>query len=201
MAAGQQDRVHLSVSERPFPTSQSVPLTNRDHRRECIREAIPDQPEHRRQAVTISSECIREAIPDQPEPPPVLEINHLRVYQRGHSRPARANGTMLPSDAVSVSERPFPTSQSVHADACCSEAECIREAIPDQPELTSRRRYRRLRVYQRGHSRPARATSSVVRCRGGVYQRGHSRPARAEPSRILRRTASVSERPFPTSQS
>ncbi len=57
-----------------------------------------------------------------------------RVYQRGPSRPARAMLVSLPALPPSVSKRPFPTSQSPISKRCFSVSECIKEALPDQPE-------------------------------------------------------------------
>jgi len=36
--------------------------------RECIKEAVPDQPELLRCDRAALAECIKEAVPDQPEP-------------------------------------------------------------------------------------------------------------------------------------
>jgi len=35
---------------------------------ECIKEAVPDQPEPMRLPPFTTPECIKEAVPDQPEP-------------------------------------------------------------------------------------------------------------------------------------
>jgi len=146
-----------SVSKRPFPTSQSRSGMNYTHNGECIKEAVPDQPEHFRHA----------------------RICPGRVYQRGRSRPARARLLGQGRAAGSVSKRPFPTSQSASASARMTAAsvskrpfptsqsrkrhraqkrpECIKEAVPDQPELSPLDSRRPPGVYQRGRSRPARA--------------------------------------------
>ena len=191
-----------SVSERPFPTSQSLVAINSIWEMECIREAIPNQPEQVSKLIGA---------------PP-------GVYQRGHSQPARANSRSGLSRRRSVSERPFPTSQSRVSRPRCARFECIREAIPNQPELSCQLAPLVGRVYQRGHSQPARALTeiairpcvsvserpfptsqsaiqSVHIATAGVYQRGHSQPARAVPRLATARFRSVSERPFPTSQS
>ena len=131
----------------------------------------------------------------------LMEMRATRVYQRGRSRPARAPRSRGASVRQSVSKRPFPTSQSLSTrlqvwvwsvskgpfptsqsarevlHTCAGE--CIKEAVPDQPEPQNRRLSRSTGVYQRGRSRPARAVT-------GIRQR---------PS------VSVSKRPFPTSQS
>ncbi len=214
----------LSVSKRPFPTSQSTGVMSPNGSMECIKEAVPDQPEpdrHRRaqgcgvyqrgrsrparanrpqdragvESVSkrpfptsqssrgvlyiATTECIKEAVPDQPEPGHVSCRRPRRVYQRGRSRPARATKRTPVGAGWSVSKRPFPTSQSGRYDILQRRWECIKEAVPDQPELGRTDVVSPDRVYQRGRSRPARATSPAARSA----------------------TSSVSKRPFPTSQS
>jgi len=168
-------------------------------------------------------ECIKEAVPDQPELNGIVILRVPRVYQRGRSRPARALSASHTPRSTSVSKRPFPTSQSMRASISSARksvskrpfptsqslqtpltsrepsvskrpfptsqsrlstghtgwAECIKEAVPDQPELKH--------IGTNGHS--------------GVYQRGRSRPARADRRRRDVLPSSVSKRPFPTSQS
>ena len=124
-----------SVSKRPFPTSQSPDTYNAGARDECIKEAVPDQPEQRNGRLWALD----------------------GVYQRGRSRPARADATISSSVAGSVSKRPFPTSQSWAGPTLSVLTECIKEAVPDQPEQPRQRHAQRPRVYQRGRSRPARA--------------------------------------------
>ena len=200
-----QCRKEQSVSERPFPTSQSTGSSCVHSWTECIREAIPNQPEldsSRKEtrarvyqrghsqparaapaqsfdspesvserpfptsqspalgALAAVLECIREAIPNQPEHLTGSLLQRHRVYQRGHSQPARAPVSPSSTDGASVSERPFPTSQSMSLVDSQDIAECIREAIPNQPEQRRSRPIRRRRVYQRGHSQPARADVS-----------------------------------------
>jgi len=58
---------------------------------ECIKEAVPDQPEQRTNYVCLDFECIKEAVPDQPELRAVDISVLIGVYQRGRSRPARAS--------------------------------------------------------------------------------------------------------------
>ncbi len=152
--------------------------------RECIKEAVPDQPERDRReyrsacpsvskrpfptsqsrpsaAGRRASECIKEAVPDQPEPSAAVILCYLRVYQRGRSRPARASVLQAMCDGESVSKRPFPTSQSADVWRGTHESECIKEAVPDQPEPASASALIRSRVYQRGRSRPARAAPRI----------------------------------------
>jgi len=124
-----------SVSKRPFPTSQSPSGTTAPRSQECIKEAVPDQPE---QYLSISSLTVR-------------------VYQRGRSRPARALKHEFRALYVSVSKRPFPTSQSTRTGGPRLSVECIKEAVPDQPEPGFLDGLVDGRVYQRGRSRPARA--------------------------------------------
>jgi len=103
-----------SVSKRPFPTSQSIfPY---DH--------------------NIDVECIKEAVPDQPELLYLWNSETQGVYQRGRSRPARASEQEILRVAGSVSKRPFPTSQSEGDVLSLPAKECIKEAVPDQPERT-----------------------------------------------------------------
>jgi len=149
-------RALSSVSKRPFPTSQSVALRQFGFHLECIKEAVPDQPE-----------------------PDAFGIGgNDRVYQRGRSRPARARwrhpvwctqsvskrpfptsqswpvlnkrkgasvskrpfptsqsaAATLSACTPSVSKRPFPTSQSEIVRRATAQQECIKEAVPDQPE-------------------------------------------------------------------
>ena len=127
---------------------------------ECIKEAVPDQPEHRNFGPLIDesvskrpfptsqspipatgvhqAECIKEAVPDQPEPTRSYMLSVVGVYQRGRSRPARANATQHAGAARSVSKRPFPTSQSASDQSSPTSCECIKEAVPDQPEPSAR---------------------------------------------------------------
>ena len=174
-----RSRSCASVSKRPFPTSQSPPAGRKAATRECIKEAVPDQPELIATARPARKECIKEAVPDQPElrdtaffmaarsvskrPFPTSQsdsshLNHCaiecikeavpdqperdqpdnngetRVYQRGRSRPARADRAGEPQVEPSVSKRPFPTSQSPQVEDIHALRECIKEAVPDQPE-------------------------------------------------------------------
>jgi len=124
-------------------------------------------------------ECIKEAVPDQPEPHSRHMLRADRVYQRGRSRPARAKSPPARRQRRSVSKRPFPTSQSPAQARSPLPPECIKEAVPDQPEPHRPELLQPERVYQRGRSRPARA-------------RRHDE---------LGYNGSVSKRPFPTSQS
>ena len=105
----------MSVSKRPFPTSQS----------------------HYRNQISLAKECIKEAVPDQPEPAARRGRLPSRVYQRGRSRPARATVINEAEDKESVSKRPFPTSQSEESHGLVAPGECIKEAVPDQPEPAS----------------------------------------------------------------
>ena len=127
-----------------------------------------------------------------------------RVYQRGPSRPARADKFIQPLRIPSVSKRPFPASQSTAGTEADQTLECIKEALPGQPERNIARARPCSGVYQRGPSRPARAAMELTRSFARrsvskwpfpanqtpnkspahpptqVYQRGPSRPARAE---------------------
>ena|GEM_PF-2168888 len=168
-----------SVSKRPFPTSQSYPGQQATAPEECIKEAVPDQPELSAVHFARSVECIKEAVPDQPERRISWNSTWMRVYQRGRSRPARAEVSVLLHHHASVSKRPFPTSQSLGGDVYIRRAECIKEAVPDQPEPANESNGIPGGVYQRGRSRPARADAPAAIHNTGVYQRGRSRPARA----------------------
>jgi len=212
-----------SVSKRPFPTSQSDEILWQWIGNECIKEAVPDQPELRA-ACSSNSIGVYQRGRSRPARAGVENlVQPAGVYQRGRSRPARAQVQYVKGEPESVSKRPFPTSQSrrmvrMHRDqsvskrpfptsqsaparrwralqsvskrpfptsqsariktsGCCSE--CIKEAVPDQPERYYRFPY----------------------ARSGVYQRGRSRPARAKYFRAESGGESVSKRPFPTSQS
>ncbi len=192
----------LSVSKRPFPTSQSYRGPGARSGRECIKEAVPDQPER-------LSAC---------------PLPRRRVYQRGRSRPARAPLPDRQQLLRSVSKRPFPTSQSRRARAGENRNECIKEAVPDQPERTGEATNGAVGVYQRGRSRPARAPAArlppgrwsvskrpfptsqstffipprtIIEC---IKEAVPDQPEHARPNETAHR-ASVSKRPFPTSQS
>jgi len=104
-----------SVSKRPFPTSQSVLVLGGCVHGECIKEAVPDQPERCVGYIAEPPECIKEAVPDQPERRRSWNCSLRGVYQRGRSRPARALWQAVLERWLSVSKRPFPTSQSPRA--------------------------------------------------------------------------------------
>ena len=82
--------VYTECIKEAVPDQPELARIEQKKRRECIKEAVPDQPERCRYSVCMHAECIKEAVPDQPERDSASGYGATGVYQRGRSRPARA---------------------------------------------------------------------------------------------------------------